>query len=131
MPPRTGAAFAETSRRHGDCALAGVAAVVGLDEDLRVSAARAGYLGVAAVPLVLDLTRRARQAQAGRPPGDADWSGVAGFVRERLDPDGDIHAGADYRRHLAGVLTERALRAAAADALGRARTSAIDDEAGW
>jgi carbon-monoxide dehydrogenase medium subunit len=131
LPPRTGAAFAETSRRHGDYALAGVAAVVSVDEDLRVSAARAGYLGVAAVPLVLDLTRRARQAQAGRPPGDADWSGVAGFVRERLDPETDIHAGADYRRHLAGVLTERALRAATADALDRARTSAADDEAGW
>ncbi|MFC7733115.1 FAD binding domain-containing protein [Actinomadura keratinilytica] len=105
--------------------------MVSVDEDLRVSAARAGYLGVAAVPLVLDLTRRARQAQAGRPPGDADWSGVAGFVRERLDPETDIHAGADYRRHLAGVLTERALRAATADALDRARTSAADDEAGW
>nr|WP_308207541.1 FAD binding domain-containing protein [Actinomadura madurae] len=41
-PPRTGTAFAETARRHGDYALSGVAAVVGLDEDLRVREARAG-----------------------------------------------------------------------------------------
>ncbi|GLW63116.1 carbon monoxide dehydrogenase [Actinomadura rubrobrunea] len=131
LPPRTGVAFTETSRRHGDYALAGVAAVVGLDEDLRVSTARVGYLGVAATPLVLDLTPRARQAQDGRPPGAADWSGVAGYVRDHLDPEPDIHAGADYRRHLAGVLTERALRAATADALDRAQTPGVHDEAEW
>ncbi|MBX6768187.1 MAG: hypothetical protein IRY90_13715, partial [Actinomadura rubrobrunea] len=79
----------------------------------------------------LDLTRRARQAQDGRPPGAADWSGVAGHVRDHLDPEPDIHAGADYRRHLAGVLTERALRAATADALDRAQTPGVHDEAEW
>ncbi|TDC88953.1 FAD binding domain-containing protein [Actinomadura sp. 7K507] len=111
-PPRTGTAFTETARRHGDYALAGVAATVTLDEDLRVSAARAGYLGVCAVPLVLDLT-----AAAG-PAGD--WAAAAAHVRERVDPEPDIHAGAEYRRHLTGVLTERALTAAAAEALRKA-----------
>ncbi|MFA1547569.1 xanthine dehydrogenase family protein subunit M [Actinomadura chokoriensis] len=108
-PPRTGTAFAETARRHGDYALAGVAAVVTLDGDLRVRAARAGYLGVAATPLVLDLT-----AAAGP---DGDWRAAAAHVRGRIDPEPDIHAGAGYRRHLTGVLTERALRAAAGRAL--------------
>ncbi|TDC44996.1 xanthine dehydrogenase family protein subunit M [Actinomadura sp. KC345] len=111
-PPRTGTAFTETARRHGDYALAGVAAVVTLDEDLRVSAVRAGYLGVCAVPLVLDLT-----AAAG-PAGD--WAAAAAHARESADPEPDIHAGAEYRRHLTGVLTERALTAASAEALRKA-----------
>lgn len=111
-PPRTGTAFAETARRHGDYALTGVAAVVTLEEDLRVAAARAGYLGIAATPLVLDLT--------GPAGAGGDWAAAAALVRERIEPEADIHASADYRRHLTGVLTERALRAAAADALRRA-----------
>ncbi|MGC4955342.1 FAD binding domain-containing protein [Actinomadura citrea] len=111
-PPRTATAFAETARRHGDYALSGVAAVVGLDEDLRVASARAGFLGIAPTPLVLDLTG------AAGPRGD--WAAAAAHVRERIDPEPDIHAGADYRRHLTGVLAERALNAAAAEALRRA-----------
>lgn len=112
QPPRTGCAFTETARRHGDYALAGVAAVVTLDGDLRVSAARAGLLGVSATPLVLDL------AGAAGPGGD--WKAAAAHVRESVDPEPDIHAGAEYRRHLTGVLAERALKAAAAEALRKA-----------
>jgi aerobic carbon-monoxide dehydrogenase medium subunit len=111
-PPGSGTAFAEVARRHGDYAMAGVAAVVTLDDDLRVSDARVGYLSVAATPLVLDLTSVLGQ----RPPGSCDWPAAAAYARERLDPESDIHATADYRRHLAGVLTERVLRSAAADA---------------
>ncbi|MEW2358839.1 xanthine dehydrogenase family protein subunit M [Spirillospora sp. NPDC029432] len=113
-PPLTGTAFAEIARRHGDYALAGVAAVVELDDDLRVTSARAGYLGVAATPLVLDLTEAAAPAVR-----TGDWPAVAAYARERLDPDADLHASAAYRRHLAGVLTERALRAATSEALRR------------
>jgi CO/xanthine dehydrogenase FAD-binding subunit len=108
----SGTAFTETARRHGDYALVGVAAVVTLDDDLRVTAARAGYLSVAGVPVVLDLTEAAASAVR-----TGDWPAVAAYARDLLDPDGDIHATAEYRRHLAGVLTERALRAAARDAL--------------
>jgi carbon-monoxide dehydrogenase medium subunit len=41
-------------------------------------------------------------------------------VRDTVDPEGDIHATADYRRHLAGVLTARALAEATGAATGRA-----------
>ena len=111
-PPRTGTAFTETARRHGDYALAGVAAVVTLDAGLRVAEARAGYVGVGGVPVVLDLTGPAASAVR-----TGDWSEAAAYAAERLHPDGDVHAGAEYRRHLAGVLTGRALRAAADAAL--------------
>ncbi|MFC9976004.1 FAD binding domain-containing protein [Spirillospora sp. NPDC127200] len=104
LPPRTGTAFAEIARRHGDFALAGAAAVVTVDGDGRAETARAAFLGVGGAPVVLDLTEA---AASGR---------VARHVRDRIDPEPDLHAGADYRRHLTGVLAERALAAATADA---------------
>ncbi|MCP9984157.1 FAD binding domain-containing protein [Actinomadura madurae] len=61
---------------------------------------------------------RARPGGAAGPGGD--WAAAAAHVRERIDPEPDIHAGAAYRRHLTGVLTERALSAAAAEALRKA-----------
>lgn len=118
LPPRAGTAFAETARRHGDYGLAGVAAVVELDDDLRVAAARIGCLGVAATPFVLDLTG----ALGRRPPDSCDWAAAAGQAERSVRPEPDIHAGADYRRHLVGVLTERALRAAATAARDGATT---------
>nr|BFE81392.1 hypothetical protein GCM10020093_039930 [Planobispora longispora] len=101
------------ARRHGDYALAGVAALVGLDDDLRVSVARVACVSVGPVPLVADVVG----ACGHRPPASADWAGAARAVQDRIEPETDIHATADYRRHLTGVLAERALRDAAREAL--------------
>ena len=116
---RSGTAFGEVSRRHGDYAVCGVAVLVELDDDLRVAGARAGYLSVAPTPLVLDLTAVA----AGR-PYDADFAEAAAFARDAVDPEPDIHASAAYRRQLAGVLTGRALHIAARRAAGQADEAA-------
>jgi carbon-monoxide dehydrogenase medium subunit len=113
LAPRSGTAFAEFSRRHGDYGLAGVAALVALDDDLRVVTARAGCLGVAGTPVVLDLAG----ALGHRPPDSCDWAAAAAQARSAVRPEPDIHASAEYRRHLVGVLTDRALRTAAANAL--------------
>jgi aerobic carbon-monoxide dehydrogenase medium subunit len=113
LPVRTGAAFAEVARRHGDYAMAGAAALVAVDEDQRVSSAKVAYLSVAPTPVVLDLT----ETLGRRPPVTCDWAAAAAYARDRLDTDEDIHASAAYRRHLAGVLTERVLRTAAQEAL--------------
>ncbi|MGV9374572.1 FAD binding domain-containing protein [Nonomuraea sp. NPDC003707] len=102
LGPRTGAAFEEVARRHGDYALAGVCAVVTLDEDGRVEAARLACIGVGPVQVVVDVTES---------PADA-----ARIVRDRVEPEGDIHASAAYRRHLVGVLAERAVRNATREA---------------
>ena len=111
LGPRAGTAFVEVSRRHGDYAVCGVGAVVELDSAGAVSSARAAYLSVSATPLVLDLTEA-----AGVEP---DFAAAAAAARGQVEPEPDIHATADYRRHLAGVLTERALRLAHAAALER------------
>src|SRR5258707_12358163 len=110
LRPRAGCAVAEVSRRRGDYAVCGVAALAELDETGGVSLARAAYLSVAGRPLVLART------EAG---GDPAWAGA--LAKPRGAPAADIHPTAAYRRHLAGVLTERALAAAIAHARGRAR----------
>jgi CO/xanthine dehydrogenase FAD-binding subunit len=105
LPRATGTGFAEISRRHGDYAVCGVAVTVSVAEDGSVAEARAGYLSVSPCPLVLDLSPAMRGA-----PADAQaLAAAAEFARQHVDPEPDIHATADYRRHLAGVLTERAL----------------------
>ncbi|MEV0145984.1 MULTISPECIES: FAD binding domain-containing protein [unclassified Nonomuraea] len=112
LPPRSGSAFAEVARRHGDYALAGVCAVVTLDEDLHVAAARVACVGVGPVPVVADVTEECGR----RPAATVPWEAVTAAVRRAVEPEDDIHASAAYRLHLVGVLAERVLREAAAHA---------------
>jgi carbon-monoxide dehydrogenase medium subunit len=116
LPPGAGCAFAEVSRRQGDYAVCGVAAIVETGPDGEVSAARAAYLSVGPVPVVLDLTGACGGAGFGR----ADFTEAGRFAMAELRPAGDLHATASYRRHLIGVLTERVLAEAYHRAKGRA-----------
>ena len=111
----TGSTWVEVSRRAGDYALCGLGLIVTLDGDLRLARARAGYISVGPTPLLIDLT----DAVAGQPHDGADWAAAGALAAAMVDPDDDIHATADYRRHLVRVLTERAGRAAVAHALSR------------
>ncbi|MGC0416085.1 FAD binding domain-containing protein [Embleya sp. AB8] len=108
LPGRTGTEFTEIARRHGDYAMCGVAAAVTVDDDLRIVSARAAYLSLSPVPLVLDLT----DALIGRTADTAVWTDAAKLAADDWEPEGDIHATAEYRTQLAGVLTARALRTA-------------------
>ena len=112
LPARSGTAFAEIARRKGDYAVCGAGVVVTLDEDRRVTAVRASYVSVGLVPQVHDLT----EAVHGSPVDTADWSAAAALARGKVDPESDLHASADYRRLLVGVLTERTLAEAATEA---------------
>jgi len=114
FPQGTRTAFAESARRHGDYALAGVGVAVTLADGV-VSAARASFVSVTPVPSVLDLG----EILGGLEPGTDAWvsalDAVADAVDEHVDPDGDIHAAAGYRRMLAAELTRRTLTAAVTD----------------
>jgi aerobic carbon-monoxide dehydrogenase medium subunit len=113
LPPRgSGTGFAEISRRRGDYAICGVAVLAWLAADGRVGGATAAYLSMGPVPVVLDLTEEV----AGEAADTATFPGVNALASARLTPQPDIHATASYRRHIAGVLTERALRPALAKA---------------
>jgi aerobic carbon-monoxide dehydrogenase medium subunit len=111
-PERAGAAFLEVSRRHGDYAQAGIAARVVLDAEGLCREARLVFLSVGEGPVD---TARAAAGLVGAP---LDQGAIAEAARiaatEEIDPVGDIHASADFKRHLVGVLTARALRLARA-----------------
>jgi 2-furoyl-CoA dehydrogenase FAD binding subunit len=108
-----GVGFEEIARRHGDYALVGVGAVVGVDGDAVVSAL-VGYLSVSDVPTVVDVTA-ALDGTVSASATDAAGELALG----ELDPADDVHATAAYRSQLVRVLTGRVLRAAYADARGR------------
>ncbi len=108
-----GVGFAEISRRRGDYALCGVAALVGLAGG-RVVEARAAYLAVDETPTVVDLL-----PALGEGLDDASLAAAADLALAALSPCADIHATADYRAHLARVLTARVLREAGEHAHGR------------
>jgi carbon-monoxide dehydrogenase medium subunit len=101
-------AMVEVSRRHGDYAVCGVAAQVLVEDDGTVRSARVAYVSMGPTPRVLDLT----PALAGQHVEQADWTSAATAAAEQLEPEADIHASADYRRHLARVLTRRAFEEA-------------------
>jgi CO/xanthine dehydrogenase FAD-binding subunit len=98
-----GFAFEEVARRHGDFALCGVAVWARYDEQVRV-----GLLGVGPAPVIHEVRGR---LDDGASPAD-----VAAEIAERIEPSGDMHASAGYRRRLARVLVRRCLERA----LGRA-----------
>jgi aerobic carbon-monoxide dehydrogenase medium subunit len=114
---RTGTAWVEVARRHGDYAVCGVGAIVALDAGGRVESARVGLISVGPTPVIVDVT----DAVAGQPHDAVDTAAAGRLVTDAVDPDADIHATAEYRRHLAGVLTTRAVLAAAAQAGERTR----------
>jgi carbon-monoxide dehydrogenase medium subunit len=113
LPPRSGSAFREVARRHGDYAVCGVAAAVTLDAVGRVERARASYISMGATPVVLELS----DAVVGRVWDAADWAAAARSAAGALDPEPDLHATAAYRRSLAEALTRQALAEAAQGAL--------------
>jgi carbon-monoxide dehydrogenase medium subunit len=108
-PPGTGTAFLELSRRRGDFALIGIAAVVGLAADGACTHARLAYCGAGNTPV---LARAAAQSLIGTRVAAADIAQAAALGARAVDPHGNVHASKEYQRHLAGVLTRRALQAA-------------------
>lgn len=107
MRPRTGWAFEEFARRHGDYALAGVALVVSLNSAGRCERARLVLLSVGEGPVT---ATSAMAALEGSDLGEAAISEAAERAAQGdIDPPSDIHAPAAYRRRLVRVLTRRAL----------------------
>lgn len=103
----TRTAFVESARRSGDYALAGVGLAVdveGQGQDAVVTRARAAYVSVTDIPVVVDLT----EAAAGQNVSST-WEGVEELVQAGIAPEDDIHATKAYRRMLAAELTRRAL----------------------
>jgi carbon-monoxide dehydrogenase medium subunit len=121
LPPRTGTAFMEIARRRGDYAIVGIAAVVTVDDARRCVRVRAVLCGAGNSPVCLAAPERVLAGHRGSEAGFAEAAALAGC---EIDPPANVHATADYRRHLAGVLVRRALALAVSRAEG-------GDPGGW
>lgn len=108
-PARTGEAVIEFSRRPGDFALAGLACRLTRGDDGGV--ARACLAAFGAGPVAQRFDALAAQ-MTGQAAGPSLWREVAAAVAAGVEPEGDLHASAAYRRHLTRLVAERALAAA-------------------
>lgn len=109
-----GHAVEELSRRPGDFAIVAVTALVGLDRRGRVEDARIAFAGVGATPV---RARAVEDRLRGHEPTAERLAEAARAAREALTPESDAFVSGAYRRHLAGVLTARALGRAVARAI--------------
>jgi carbon-monoxide dehydrogenase medium subunit len=107
--PRTGSCFMEIARRRGDFAIAGVAATITLGDNDECSDARLAFCGVGETPI--DASSEAARL-IGHVVTEQAVRDVAASAQAIINPGGSVHATADYQRHVAGVLAERALHTA-------------------
>jgi carbon-monoxide dehydrogenase medium subunit len=107
MPPRSGWSFLQITRRHHDFCIAGVAVRVALNQKGECEQARLVFLSAGDGPVD---ARRAAEALVGQDPtAEAIRAAAEIAAKDEIDPGSDIHASAEYRRHLAAVLAERTL----------------------
>jgi carbon-monoxide dehydrogenase medium subunit len=110
-PPSTGSAWLEFARRHGDYAIAGVGVTVTVNEGA-VAEVRLAVTGVDGVPVRVSAAEAVLASAGLSEAGQIEVARVTEAVaalRGAIEPSADVHATAEYRRHLSGVLTERAL----------------------
>jgi len=106
-------AHEKVERRAGDWAIAAASAAVWIDGG---TIADAGVALSAVGPTTVHVTRAA-EALRGKSPGDELFEEAGRIAAEDCSPSADGRGPVDYKRHLAGVLTTRALRTATARAL--------------
>lgn len=105
-------AFTEATNRHHDLALAGVAVHLQLAANGTVARARIVCIGIAPSPIRL---KRVEQTLCGTRADEDAIRDAAQFSLDRIEPEGDIHASADYRGAVLPRLVVRALQQAVAD----------------
>jgi CO/xanthine dehydrogenase FAD-binding subunit len=108
LPQHTGWGFEEVARRSGDFALAAVAATLTVSAGA-IAQARIAVTGVGPISMRVLAAEAFLNGQTLE-PGLIDL--VIAAVRGAIEPESDLHASSDYRRHLAGVLAGRAVTAA-------------------
>jgi CO/xanthine dehydrogenase FAD-binding subunit len=114
LPVNAGGSYQEVSRRHGDFALAGAAAVLALDPNGAIRHARLTLTGTTPIR-----TDQAEKLLLGQRPSEELFRDAARRATENLEQDSDIHASAEYRRDACAALARRALAQAAIRAVER------------
>ena len=110
MSPRTGWSFMEVAPRAGDYALMGVACLAALDENGKCSHAKLVYLNAGDGPVE---ARESAQSLTGEQLNDELITSAAEHASEsEITPFGNVHTSPEFQRHLAKVLTRKALKQA-------------------
>jgi carbon-monoxide dehydrogenase medium subunit len=112
LRPNAGSAHEKVERRAGDWAIAAASAAVWMDDGL----IRDVGIALSAVGLTTVHLTRAEELLRGKAPRDELLAQAAAIASEDCSPGSDGRGPVDYKRHLAGVLTGRALRRAMARA---------------
>jgi aerobic carbon-monoxide dehydrogenase medium subunit len=107
LPDRAGWSLMEVARRHNDFALIGVAAVVTLDKKGNCEEAKMVFLSAGERPM--EAHQAAGLLKGQKPTPEAILAAADKAASADIEPGSDIHATAEFRRHLANVLTRRAL----------------------
>ena len=115
--PRTGGAYLKLERKVGDFAIAGVAAMVRLDEKGKVASAG---IGLTNVGLTAIRARDAEDSLRGQTPDEKSIATAAAAAAKAAQPVSDLRGPAEYKRDVVRVLTQRALAKAIARAKGGA-----------
>jgi carbon-monoxide dehydrogenase medium subunit len=105
MPPGASHAIEEFARRKGDFAIAAIAVALVRDGE-RCTMARLATAGIGPVPVRL---REAEAILEEKGLGESAVVAAAQRAAELVEPMSDHNASADFRRHLTGVLTRRAV----------------------
>jgi carbon-monoxide dehydrogenase medium subunit len=113
VKPGAGSAHEKVERRAGDWAIAAASACVRIEGAYIIEAG----IALSAVGLTTIHLTRAEELLRNKPPTDETFEQAARIASEDCQPQSDGRGPIDYKRHLAGVLTHRALRRATARAL--------------
>jgi len=116
--PRIGTGFHEVNARHSDFAFVCAAAQVGLDDQGRCTACAVGVGGLGEYPIAL---KEAAAVLIATTLDEAAITDAVEAAMAKVDVFGDLHASADYRRRVGGVLARRALIDARRSALDAAQ----------
>ncbi|HSF31582.1 MAG TPA: xanthine dehydrogenase family protein subunit M [Candidatus Tectomicrobia bacterium] len=108
--------FQEVCRREGDFALVGAVAMLRMNDHAVCQAARLTMFGVGGIPVRLGMVE---EMLYGRQIDDRKLNEVANVVADALEPDSDLHASAEYRKEVGGVMARRALEVALGSTWGR------------
>ena len=115
MRPGAGSAHEKVERRAGDWAIAAASAAVWIEEGVIADVGVAlGAVGLTTIHLT-----RAEELLRGQSPSEDRFAEAGRIASEDCSPTADGRGPVDYKRHLAGVLTKRALSRATARALGQ------------
>lgn len=114
LPAHTGSSYMQVSRQRGGYSMAAVASLVTVDEAGLCTRVRMGLISVGDMPILSQAAGKILIGQKVTPEAAKQVAEIA--AKSECDPGTDVHATAEYRRHLVRVLVEQSLLAAYARA---------------